>query len=235
MPAPKTAKTRFRVRLVHHLVLGTSSVAVTIVFMHFFPKRDLISRLSIGTAYPALFLTAAALLLGPLNVLRRKPNPVSYDLRRDTGIWAGIMALAHAAVGLNVHLRGRMWLYFVGEDLRIRRDAFGFANYTGAVAVLVFALLLMLSNDWSLRRLGTKRWKSWQRWTYAAAALTVAHAVAYEHVEVRHLPFRMVLYTLVAGVLATQTAGIFRRSRTLSDGSARIGYTAPSARQEIPK
>src|SRR5438067_5461512 len=88
--------------------------------MHLFPKRDLVSRLSIGTAYPALLLTAAALLLGPCHVLWRKPNPVSFDLRRNVGIWAGIAALAHTAVGLNVHLRGRMWLYFVDERGHLR-------------------------------------------------------------------------------------------------------------------
>ena len=104
---------RLRRRLLQHLLLGFGSVALTVIFMHLFPKRDLISRLSIGTAYPALFLTAITLLLGPFNVLLRKLNPVSFDLRRDFGIWAGICALVHTAVGLNVHLRGKMWLYFV--------------------------------------------------------------------------------------------------------------------------
>ncbi|MGH9563104.1 MAG: ferric reductase-like transmembrane domain-containing protein [Terracidiphilus sp.] len=179
--------------------------------MHLFPKRDLISRLSIGTAYPALFLMAAALLLGPFNVLRNKRNPLSFDLRRDTGIWAGVMALAHTAFGLNVHLRGRMWLYFVQPDLSVRRDAFGFANYTGAAAVLIFALLLSLSNDWSLRRLGAKRWKFLQRWTYAAAVLTVLHAIAFQHVEDRIFSFRVVLYGVLGSVLALQIAGVFNK------------------------
>src|ERR1700730_6982542 len=159
-------KNRLRRRLPHHILIGAVSAALTVIFMHLFPKRDLISRLSIGMAYPALFLTAAALLLGPFHVLLRKPNPVSFDLRRDLGIWAGILALAHTAVGLNVHLRGRMWLYFVDTQHHLRRDAFGFGNYTGGVAALVFALLLALSNDVSLRKLGVECWKSLQRWAY---------------------------------------------------------------------
>ncbi|MGH9685828.1 MAG: ferric reductase-like transmembrane domain-containing protein [Candidatus Acidiferrales bacterium] len=204
-------RTRFHARLLHHFALGASSIALAVLFMEFFPKRDFISRLSVGTAYPALFLTATALLLGPLNVLLHKSNPLSFDLRRDTGIWAGIMALIHTTIGLNVHLRGRMWLYFVQEDHSIRRDAFGFANYTGAAAVLIFALLLSLSNDWSLRRFGAKRWKSLQRWTYAAAALTAAHAVAYEHVEDRVFPLRLVLYGVLGSILVLQIAGVFKR------------------------
>ncbi len=42
-----------------------------------------------------------------------KPPAVSLDLRRDTGIWAGILGLLHTGVGQCVHLRGRPWLYYV--------------------------------------------------------------------------------------------------------------------------
>ncbi|MHB8503211.1 MAG: hypothetical protein ACYDCG_17200 [Candidatus Acidiferrales bacterium] len=207
---------RLRRRLLHHVFIGAVSIALTILFMHLFPKRDLISRLSIGTAYPALFLTAAALLLGPFNVLWRKPNPVSFDLRRDLGIWAGISALAHTAFGLNVHLRGKMWLYFVDTRHHLRRDAFGFGNYTGVLAALVFLLLLALSNDVSLRTLGVGRWKSLQRWAYAALVLTAAHAIAYQRVEQRILPFQLVLYILLVIVLALQIAAALksRQNRT---------------------
>jgi len=207
---------RLRRRLFHHILIGVGSVALTVIFMHFFPKRDFISQLSIGTSYAALFLTAAALLLGPLNVLCQKPNPVSFDLRRDLGIWAGITALVHTAAGLNVHLRGRMWLYFLDTHHHLRRDAFGFGNYTGAVATLVFALLLASSNDISLRWLGVGRWKSLQRWAYASAALTGAHTIAYQYVEKRSLPFQASLYFLLLVVSIFQLAGIFKSRRTLA-------------------
>jgi sulfoxide reductase heme-binding subunit YedZ len=186
-------------------------VALTILFMHFFQKRDFISRASIGTAYPAMFLTAAALLLGPLNVLWRKPNPVSFDLRRDLGIWAGISALVHTAVGLNVHLRGRMWLYFVDTRHHLRQDAFGFGNYAGVGAALVFALLLALSNDVSLRKLGVERWKSLQRWAYAGVVLTALHAIAYQQIEKRVEPFQVILYIVFGVVLAFQIAAAFKK------------------------
>lgn len=197
-------------RLLHHTFIGGASLALTLLFMHLFPQRDLISRLSIGTAYPALLLTAAALLLGPINVLWRKPNPVSFDLRRDLGIWAGIAALAHTGVGLNVHLRGKMWLYFVDTHRHLRRDLFGFGNYTGVVAALIFALLLALSNDVSLRKLGAARWKSLQRWAYAAAVLTAAHAIAYQQIEKRIAPFEVALYGVLAVILFSQFAGVFK-------------------------
>ena len=205
---------RFRRRVLHHLLIGAAAAALTLLFAELFPRRDFISRASIGTAYAALFLTALALLLGPFNVLLRKPNPVSFDLRRDAGIWAGIAALLHTGFGLNVHLRGKMWLYFVDTHNHLRRDAFGFGNYTGLIAALVFALLLALSNDISLRKLGAGRWKSLQQWAYLAVAMTIAHAVLYQDVEKRTAPFRALLYTIGAIVLALQlVAARKRRSR----------------------
>src|SRR5258708_21834563 len=122
-------RNRLQRRLLHHILIGAGSVGLIIVFMRLFPQRDFISQVSIATAYAALFLTVATLLLGPFKVLRRKPNPISTDLRRDLGIWAGISALLHTAVGLNVHLRGKMWLYFVDTHHHLRRGAFWFWNF----------------------------------------------------------------------------------------------------------
>jgi sulfoxide reductase heme-binding subunit YedZ len=176
-------------------------------------RRDLISHLSIATAYPALFLTAAAILLGPWNVLRGRPYPVSFDLRRDLGIWAGVMGLVHTGIGLNVHLRGRLWLYFVDQHGSLRRDFFGFGNYTGLFATVILLLLLAISNDVSLRRLGTRRWKSLQRWTYGAVVLTVLHAVAYQHVEKRILLYEALLWGTTGIIAVFQTMG-WRRIRS---------------------
>ena len=50
---------------------------------------------------------------------------------------------------------------------------FGFGNDTGLIAALLFLLLLAISNDVSLRRLGAQKWKSLQRWMYAAVVLTI--------------------------------------------------------------
>ena len=191
------------------IALGTLS-GTALFWQLFHTRRDLISHLSIATAYPALFLTAAALLLGPLNVLRRRANPVSFDLRRDLGIWAGVMALLHTGIGLNVHLRGRPWLYFVDQHHRIRHDLFGFGNDTGLIAAMLFLLLLSLSNDISLRRLGTQRWKFLQRWAYFAVLLTVVHAIAYQRVEKRQLEYEIVLWSIAGVVAIIQVVGWWR-------------------------
>lgn len=195
-------------RIARHLALALTTFACTALFWRLFSiRRDLISHISIATAYPALFLTGVAVFLGPWNVLRGRANPVSFDLRRDVGIWAGIMALLHTGVGLNVHLRGRMWLYFVDPQHRLRHDWFGWGNDTGVAAALLFLLLLAISNDLSLRRLGTRRWKAVQRWTYAAVILTILHAIAYQHVEERRAAYEVLLGVIIAAIAAFQLAG----------------------------
>jgi len=105
--------------------------------------------------------------------MRRRPNPISFDLRRDVGIWTGILAIVHTAIGLTVHLRGRMWMYFFKtlHPVHLQITQFGFANFTGLAAALLFLMLLAISNDLSLLALKTNRLKSLQRWTYAAFVL----------------------------------------------------------------
>ncbi|MGE5053617.1 MAG: ferric reductase-like transmembrane domain-containing protein [Acidobacteriota bacterium] len=208
VPAAKRKLSYWQRRIVTHFTIAVGTFACTAAFWKLFSvRRDLIGHISIATAYPALFLTAVAVVLGPWNVLWRRANPLSFDLRRDIGIWAGSMALLHTAVGLNVHLRGRMWLYFVDEHGHIRHDWFGFGNDTGVVAAVLFLLLLAISNDLSLRRLGTRRWKSLQRWTYAAVILTILHGVAYQHVEERRAPYTVLLAGITIAIAIFQFAG----------------------------
>lgn len=59
-------------RISQHIGILLATTAGTAIFWALFSdRRDLISHLSIATAYPTLFLTAAALFVGPWNVLRR--------------------------------------------------------------------------------------------------------------------------------------------------------------------
>jgi methionine sulfoxide reductase heme-binding subunit len=148
LPRPQRLSSYWQRRIVRHLTIALTTSACTVIFWQLFSaRRDLISHLNIATAYRALFLTGVAVLLGPWNVLRSRPNPASFDLHRDIGIWAGIMAIVHTAIGLNVHLRGRPWLYFIDQHNHVRHDLFGFGNDTGLIAMLLFLLLLAISND----------------------------------------------------------------------------------------
>jgi methionine sulfoxide reductase heme-binding subunit len=203
-------------RTKRHLVLLVLAAAITWAAYAATPPPDVRHRLSMSTAYATLVFLAITLVLGPWNILRRRPNPVSFDLRRDLGIWTGILALLHTAVGLTVHLRGRMWMYFFRRlhPLALQNTQFGLANYTGLAAALLFLMLLALSNDVSLRALGIRSWKSAQRWIYVAFGLTIVHGIAYQLVEKRHLSWIIVFGSLTALALAIQFCG-FIRMRTI--------------------
>ena len=70
----------------------------------------------------------------------RQSRQLQFEARHRN--WAGILALAHTGIGLDVHLRGRPGLYFIDEHHRIRHELFGFGNDTGLIAALLFLLWL---------------------------------------------------------------------------------------------
>lgn len=211
---------RLTPRLIRHhaplLILSFASVAALYATR---PYKDVLIRASFATAYPALVLLAITLLIGPWNLLRRRANPVSSDLRRDIGIWAGILSIVHTAVGQCVHLRGRPWLYYVysraehHHGFPVRHDLFGVANYTGAVAVLLVIALLATSNDYSLRALKTRRWKQLQRWNYAVFGLVAIHAFGYQGIEKQHARWVAAVIGCVAVTFEFQAAGYYRSRR----------------------
>ncbi len=204
-------------RMLRHLLLAVAALCLGCLIYALFPSSDLRHRVSLASAYVAVIYFAFSLSLGPYRIWRKLPNPVSFDLRRDVGIWVGLLATLHTVVGLMVHLRGRMWMYFLENlhPVRVQKSWFGLANYFGTVAVLVFLLLLAVSNDLSLRKLGTARWKSVQRWSYVAAGLTVVHGFAYQFVEKRQIGWVAVLLVVTTVAINLQLTGflLVRRAR----------------------
>src|SRR5262249_37754801 len=161
--------------------------------------------------------------LGALKVLRGEPSPVSTDWRRDVGIWAALCGLAHVVIGLQVHAPGRMRTYFVypaEQDhlFPLRLDRFGWANHLGLFAGLLLVLLFVLSSDWSMRRLGARRWKGLQRWSYAVFGLVLAHGVLYQILEKRIIAWVVCFAVLNLLVIGLQAAG-FRKRREQKQAS----------------
>jgi methionine sulfoxide reductase heme-binding subunit len=215
----------FQRRVRRNLLLFAIVLALDMATFVVFPSdRGWRFRQSIATAYTSLALLVFVLVVGPLNVVRRRPNPVSTNLRRDAAIWAGAVGLVHVVLGFQSHMKGKFWQYFVlpgdgGWLVRIRFDEFGFANFTGLGATLILILLLALSNDASLRSFGSQRWKALQRTSYGAIILVVAHGIVYQMMEERKLSFVLVNALLILIALAFQLAG-FRRIRLMRRGTA---------------
>ena len=96
----------------HYLPLGGLTAVGTTALAIWVDSPSLVYRLSIATAFAGLALFGVALAIGPASVLARgRPPAVSTDLRRDIGILAAMMGLAHVVVGLMVYPDIR--LYFV--------------------------------------------------------------------------------------------------------------------------
>jgi sulfoxide reductase heme-binding subunit YedZ len=199
-------------RITRHIILFLVSGVTGATFYLALAPESPIWRLSMASAYGGLVLLSLSLIIGPWNRLRGHPNPVSGYFRRDIGIWAGVLGIVHVIVGLQVHFRRKMWLYFLPPadatyTFPMRIDPFGLTNYAGLGAILILLLLLFLSNDASLRALGARRWKSLQRWNYAGAVLVVAHGLVYQILEKRTVGFIVVGATIVLFALAMQFAG----------------------------
>ena len=215
-------------RLARHALIAASSGVAGIGCWTLIPSTDAIFKLSLTSAYVSLGLLAVTLVIGPLNLVRRRPNPTSTDLRRDFGIWTAIVATLHTFAGLQVHLRGKMWRYFLASisPPTPNLSAFGAANYAGLVATLLLLLLLAISNDLSLRTLGTIRWKQTQRWVYAAAVLIVGHGVLYQLVERRYGAYSVTLGAVTLAVALVQWRGyrmVTNGTRAASGSTRRKG------------
>ncbi len=168
---------------------------------------------SLGTAYAAFVLLAVSLMLGPLNVLRRKHNPVHSSTRRDVGVAAGIAGLVHTGLGLQVHVGGEMARYFIiSNPSTLSGLAFVASNYIGLVSALTLVVLLAISNNAGVRFLGLQRWKKVQRIAYLAASAAAVHGLLYQLLEKQKVVLVLFVTLAAAIVILTQLRGFrFRR------------------------
>jgi len=165
--------------LKHYLPLLTLVLIALLFFFIFRGKRDYITFIAQSTGYISLVILSISFVIGPINLISKNKNPVSNYFRRDIGITGGILALIHSITGLFVHLRGKMWLYFLNESYHIRLDNFGLANYTGVISALIIILLIVTSNDYSLKKLNSQKWKNIQRFSYFMIILVAVHCYFY--------------------------------------------------------
>ncbi|MEI8113924.1 MAG: hypothetical protein WCI54_09850 [Bacteroidia bacterium] len=72
----------FQERLkIHFLPLLAIAIIVSLVFNHFWPNRDLITVITNASGYISILLITISLLIGPINLLLKRINPVSTYFR----------------------------------------------------------------------------------------------------------------------------------------------------------
>ncbi len=161
-----------------------------------------------GFGYVCLIFVSVSLLLGPINLLRKRFNPVNIDLRRDVGIWAGITGVLHVIFALIERNRGNLLAFFFRRDGRPLLNLSGASNWIGAFATVLIVLLLAISNDLALRALRGKRWKQLQRLNYALVVLAFLHTIGYQIAGGREQIVKNVTALVVVIVLVVQLAGV---------------------------
>lgn len=207
-------------RFIRHCALAGGSVVATSALFLAAPAGATMKKLSLATAFTGLALLGWTLILGPLRERIGQPNPVSTNLRRDIGIWAAIAGTIHTIVGLRVHMKGDILRYFTpppGAGVSKSLLAFLTANYTGLVASLLLLVLLAISNDISLRRLGVPKWKRIQRFNYWLFALVAIHGILYLAVDKSQWKISAPFVAIVAAVTGAQIAGRSARLARVAD------------------
>jgi methionine sulfoxide reductase heme-binding subunit len=172
--------------------------------------RTFVRQFTLATGYVATGLLGVTLLIGPLNLVLRRRNPVSSYLRRDVGLWTVVFSVVHVGFGLQVHgALSDFMNYFLAPDGSPLTDAFGLGNWTGLAATVIAVGLLALSSDFALRKLTARPWKRLQRLNYALFVLVLAHAVFYGALSRTTSPFTLLLGLIVVAVFVGQTIGVW--------------------------
>lgn len=203
-------------RVKRHIFLLFISAAAVAGYFWIDSELTVAGKLSVSSAYVSLLFFVIAIGMGPVDLWRNKKTPLSSYLRRDLGIWSALLAVFHTLAGLQVHLGGKFWHYFVYPSdqahlIPIRYDFFGLTNHLGLLSAIVMVFLLVLSNNRSIKRLGAAKWKNWQRSAYVLIMFLPLHGVIYQALENRLGS----VYSLLLGVmtfvaLSLQISGIVK-------------------------
>jgi len=202
---------RTRRRIFSNIVIILVSAVLLLAIYLMVQSNHTPFRWCVATAYTGLILLAVTLLTGPVNVLFGRQNPISTDIRRDIGFWSAVISIVHVVVGLQLHMGNMLYYFFrpVGEakNLVLRWDTFGFANHTGLIATIILILLLVTSNDLSMRILGAKRWKAVQYTNYLLFALVATHSIIYLVILKRSMHYSIPFAVVVIIVVVLQLTG----------------------------
>jgi sulfoxide reductase heme-binding subunit YedZ len=196
--------------LKHYLPLIVLVLAAVFIFYLNKANRDIITFVAQATGFISITVLSISLIIGPLNLLLKRKNPVSTYFRRDISMAGGFLALIHSITGLFVHLRGKAWLYFLNKTelgYSVRLDNFGLANYAGLISFIIILLLLITSNDLLLKKLNPRKWKNIQRLSYFMFILSLIHCYFYRIGKANLNVFYWFYLPLLITVLVFQILG----------------------------
>ncbi len=201
----------------HHVAGAFVSALFFVLARLTSPEQETLDHLSISTAWLCFLFIAAALLTGPIIAYRTNRRVINHYFRRDLGIWAALTGLVHFFVATDQSMSQSYLAVYVnvlaeGLSAELRGSLFSWGSIGGFVAGLFLLVLLAISSDKALTKLGQKRWKQIQFLAYPAFVLTTAHGVAFQLLESRAIGLIAVLLLLFSAALCFKVFVIFHRT-----------------------
>ncbi|MEI7556725.1 ferric reductase-like transmembrane domain-containing protein [Candidatus Chlorohelix sp.] len=171
--------------------------------------QSVIETLTLGTGYIGLLLVMVTLVMGPLNMLKVRKNPVNMISRRDVGIWAALNIIAHVlfTFALQISWGSSVLGLFLNDDGSIKTNLFGISDIFGLIGAITILFLLVLSNNYFLKKLKGKNWKNMQRFNYLLFAVALVHTLTQQINTGRGLLMSFVVIALAATVIVAQSIG----------------------------
>ena len=199
-------------RILTHLgLLGFTIVGVVATYLYE-PTSQLNDILSVGTGYVSLILLVVTLAIGTLNLVLKRKNPVNLNFRRDVGVWCGITGVFHGLISFTLYNSGNVLSYFLTKssngNYTFEFNLNALSNLVGVLAFLIMLVLLITSNNLSMRYLKGKSWKFVQRFNYLLFILVAVHTIGYLVLNLREGFFTFLLTALVIFTIIAQLVGI---------------------------
>ena len=145
----------------------------------------------------AMRFIALSLAVTPLRYATRWNRLVM--IRRMLGLAGLAYTLAHLAIYLYDREFNLLWIV-LELFWRIYISA-------GWVAVAIFVLMGVTSNDWGVRRLGSARWNRWHAWAYPAAFLSLLHIFILVRLDAYEATLTIGLVAFALGFRTLRRAG----------------------------
>jgi sulfoxide reductase heme-binding subunit YedZ len=186
------------VRLRQHLYFAFATTWLLVAALYL-PYTSIWERISVASAWICMALLCAALMIGPIYRIGGRLRQANIYIRRDIGVWAGLTGLLHFVAGNVVAMNPIYVGAFVQgavtpPGVPVREQLFSAGAILGTLIAILLLLLLAISSDWAIRRLGSKLWKRLQRSAHFALWLTIAHGLAYQILESRYLAMLVLVF-----------------------------------------
>ena len=160
-----------------HSIVGILGIVLAYVFFQSRGQWDPMHAWNRAFGDVSLLYLSIIMLLGALSKLIKVNKLLIW--RRELGIWTGVTGIVHVLIILEGWVEWQLFrFFFVFSGFTgdwVLHPGFALGNILGIVA-LVYALILMLtSNDFSLKWMGNKTWSYVQSKTHIFYVLVVLH------------------------------------------------------------